>query len=173
MLLQPVLLLIALSLADQPLATAAQPQASADKATMADVAWLAGSWKSASTDNNLPASEEIWSAPAANAMMGMFRMYQGDRIIIYEFLMLEQTPDGLFMRLRHFQSGMEGLEDKPIRLKLSSFSADKLVFDNPDGNQPKQIVYALQDGEQLAVTVTSVRDSSPETFTLNFQRSPK
>jgi Domain of unknown function (DUF6265) len=138
-------------------------------ASLDDVAWLAGTWKSPANDPG-PSSEETWSAPAAGAMMGMFRMYQNDRIFVYEFLMLEQSSDGIRMRLRHFRPEMVGVEDVPFRLKLTEYSAELLVFVNQDGDKPKQIVYATDAPGKLSVTVTTKRGEKTEEFQLRFEK---
>lgn len=64
----------------------------------ADVAWLAGGWKSGSAETT--AMEELWQAPVNGTMAGVFRMCS-TKSTMYEFLLLEEKADGEWMRLRH------------------------------------------------------------------------
>jgi Domain of unknown function (DUF6265) len=148
--------------------TAAAAEPSPDTSKIASVAWLAGRWRS--PDEERIAAEEHWSAPAGGAMVGMFRLVNDGRPGIYELLLLEEQSDGVWMRLRHFRPKMVAREQEPIQLKLASAAADKLVFENPSGNQPKRITYALA-GNELTATVETERDGKPAAFALKMQRA--
>jgi hypothetical protein len=138
--------------------------------TLKDVAWFAGHWRSAS-DNAL--NEEQWSQPAGGAMMGMFRAVRNEKPVLYEFLLMEETNDGVFIRLRHFKAGMAELEKEPIRLKLTKASEREAVFENPDNEKPKRITYRQSKDEKLTVTVETTRDGKSTTFKLEFDRVKK
>lgn len=171
-----VLLSLFVLMPTNPAAAASPAQAAPSEAAPAalqleDLGWLAGTWKSPAAENG-PRSEETWSEPAAGAMMGAFRAYSDQRVIIYEFLLLEQTPNGIVMQLRHFRPGLASVEDEPIRLALQDSTPSQLVFVNQSSDTPRRIVYAREGSERLAVTIESTRDGQPETFTLNFERAP-
>ena len=83
-------------------------QASA-KATIADMAWLAGHW---SGDGLGGRSEEIWSAPANGVMMGMYRHIKDDKAVFYEFLTLVEENGSLVLRLKHVHPDLVGWEEK-------------------------------------------------------------
>lgn len=79
------------------------------KATVEDMAWLAGRW----TGDGLGGStEEIWSEPLAGVMVGTFRLIRDGKTVFYEFLTLGVTGQGLSMRLKHFNPDMTGWEEK-------------------------------------------------------------
>jgi hypothetical protein len=145
----------------------AQPK---DGYTLKDVAWFVGGWRNPASDKTL--YEEHWSDPAGGAMVGMFRLVNPGKSALYELLLLEETPDGVFMRLRHFKAGMAELEKEPIRLKLVKASASEAVFENPDNEKPKRITYRLNEG-QMAVTVETIRDGKAASFTLKMDRMKK
>ena len=113
--------------------------------------------------------EEHWTAPAAGGMMGMFRLLANDKVLVYEYLMLEQESDGTYMRLRHYRPGMVDVDPAPVRCRLTEATPQKLIFENPDGDKPKRISYVLNDQQLLTVTVETTRDGKPAMFTLRFQ----
>ena len=136
-----------------------------------DVAWFIGQWKSPSSEKLT--SEEHWSEPAAGAMIGMFRMLNGEKPIVYEFLMIEEGNDGVYMRLRHFKAAMAEVEKEPIRLKLTKASATEAVFENPDNEKPKRITYRFDQPNQMSVVVETIRDGKSAVFTLKFEKVKK
>jgi hypothetical protein len=83
----------------------AQPQ----KATVADMAWLAGSWSGTGLGGR---TEEVWSAPDGGTMVGHFRLVRDDKAVFYEIMTLLETPDGFAMRLKHVNPDMTGWEEK-------------------------------------------------------------
>jgi Domain of unknown function (DUF6265) len=132
------------------------------------VSWLVGKWQSAAGERL--ACEEHWSAPAGEAMVGMFRMLAGQRPSLYELLLLEEDAEGVWMRLRHFNPQMVAREQEPIKMKLVSATGEKLVFENLANNLPKRVVYTLS-GNELAATVETERDGKAVSFALKMQRA--
>jgi hypothetical protein len=129
--------------------------------------WLVGRWESVPGER--VRCEEHWSEPAAGGMVGMFRLISGERVGVYELLLLEEEADGVWMRLRHFRPQMVAQEPEPLKLKLASASAEKLVFENPGEGMPRRIVYALA-GDELTATVETAREGKPVAFTLKMRR---
>jgi Domain of unknown function (DUF6265) len=145
------------------LASAADPGAN----RLESVRWLTGRWQSPAGEG--VACEEHWSAQAGGAMVGMFRLLNGDRPGVYELLLLEEEADGVWMRMRHFRPKMVAQEQEPIKLKLASATPDTLVFENPTDGRPKRVIYALS-GDELTATVETEREGKPATFALKMQR---
>src|SRR5512134_19256 len=70
------------------------------KATIEDIAWLAGHWKGSALGG---VSEEIWSPPLANSMMGSYRLIKNDTLIIfYEIVTITEDGQSLTLKLKHF-----------------------------------------------------------------------
>jgi hypothetical protein len=78
-------------------------------ATLNDVAWLTGHWRGPALGGM---SEEVWSAPEANAMMGMYRLMKDDRVIFYEIMSLQPDGRSLVLALKHFNTDLTGWEEK-------------------------------------------------------------
>lgn len=82
----------------------ASPAASID-----EIAWIAGHWHGEAFGGKI---EEVWSQPAGGAMMGMFRLVQGDDVGFYELMLLREEAGSLAFRLKHFNSDLKGWEEK-------------------------------------------------------------
>ena len=106
-------------------------------------------------------------------MVGMFRLTNAEKPLLYEFLLIEETPDGVFMRLRHFKTAMAEVEKEPIRLKLTKASTTEAVFDNPDNEKPKRITYRLEQPDRMSVVVETTRDGKSAVFTLKMDKVKK
>lgn len=79
------------------------------KANIEDVAWIAGHWIGKAFGGTV---EEVWSAPAGGAMMGMFRLIQGEKTGFYEILTISEVESSLIFRLKHFNEDLTGWEEK-------------------------------------------------------------
>lgn len=98
------------------------------KATIADMAWLAGTWTGSGLGG---VSEEIWSKPQNGIMMGMYRMLKDGKPIFYELLTLEEKDGTLLIRLKHFSANFVGWEekDKTVDFKFVKKEGKRMYFD--------------------------------------------
>jgi len=83
--------------------------AESPRATLSDMAWLAGHWAGPALGGE---AEEIWSPPKADAMMGMYRLVRDGKVVFYELLTLVQEGDSLVLRLKHFNPDLTAWEEK-------------------------------------------------------------
>jgi hypothetical protein len=98
-------------------------------ATIEDIAWLAGHWKGTALGG---VTEEIWSPPQANAMMGSYRLIKNDTLIVfYEILTITEEGQSLTLKLKHFNKDLTGWEEKnEVReFKLVKKEKNKLWFE--------------------------------------------
>jgi hypothetical protein len=97
-------------------------------ASLPQMAWLAGRWTGSGLGG---VTEETWSAPAAGAMMGMFRFLKGDQVVFYEFLTLVEHEGSLLLKLKHFNPDLTGWEEKAdaIRFGLLKITPEAAWFD--------------------------------------------
>ena len=92
-------------------------------ARIGDLAWMAGSWESASGERWL---EESWSTPRAGMMIGFARHGVGDALREFEFVRLQPGEDGV---LTYFAQP-QGRPAVPFR--LARLEGTEAVFENHD-----------------------------------------
>ena len=144
------------------LAATAHAQAPAARPTLQDFAWLAGHWRIDQGDRQV---DEQWMAPAGGLMMGMARNIQGDKVLEYEFTLLRQEPNGDIFYIASPSKQTE------TAFKLTSLRDGEAVFENPQHDFPKKIVYARQaDGSLLAAIEGPGRDGKPRRVEYPFKR---
>jgi hypothetical protein len=136
-----------------------------------DLAWLAGEWQG---DMVGEVAEETWSKPERGAMMGMFRLLGEKKTSVFEFLLLEEGPDGLHLRLQHFGPGYKVWEkERPLEFRLTAATDTVFTFESPDPTQsPTRILYAEASPTQMIVTVETIRDGRvAESFDVVYARA--
>ncbi|HJY39478.1 MAG TPA: DUF6265 family protein [Steroidobacteraceae bacterium] len=144
------------------LSASAHAQAPAAKPTLQDFAWLAGHWRIEQADRQV---DEQWMAPAGGLMMGMARNVQGGKVREYEFTLLRQEPNGDIFYVASPSKQSE------TSFKLTSLAGGAAVFENPQHDFPKKIVYARQaDGSLLAAIEGPGRDGKPRRVEYPFKR---
>ena len=110
-------------------------------ATVEDLAWLSGHW---SSSENGVVTEEIWSEPGGGMILGMHRDVTPKRTS-FEFFRIAETPDGLT-----YFAQPSGREATPFH--LTEFRTNWVVFENPDHDFPKRIIYS-REGNALCAAV--------------------
>jgi hypothetical protein len=94
-------------------------------ARIEDIAWLAGRWVGRDSGES---TEEIWSPPLGNSMMGSFRVVKHGKVVFYEFCTIAEENESLVLKIKHFDSHLNGWEDKNVAVifplvKLSATAA--------------------------------------------------
>jgi hypothetical protein len=137
----------------------AQDSRPAVRASIDDLAWLAGDW---SMSDGARQIEERWISPAGGAMLAVSRTVRGGRMVEFEFLRIVQQAD----RLAYIaQPGGR----PPTEFVLTELTNRRATFENPAHDFPKMIQYTLRpdgtlearvsDGAQKAQTFTFTRKS--------------
>lgn len=107
--------------------------------TIADVSWIAGGWQTPAGGRRQ--IEEHWTAAAGGLMMGVSRTIAGDKTVEFEYLRIEQRADGIYY-VAHPKARCPGTD-----FKLTRASASEAVFENPQHDFPKRIIYRkTEDG---------------------------
>lgn len=106
------------------------PDAKPPRAEIAQLAWLAGTWRG----EGLGASAtEVYSSPQAGRIAGHFQLEDGKGgIAFYELMQIVPLGDSLAYRLRHFNPDLSGWEDKtskPVEFRLVAIEPDAVYFD--------------------------------------------
>jgi hypothetical protein len=143
------------------------------KATMADVAFIAGHWKGTAGTG---LSEEIWTAPAGDNMAGLWRLVDDGQVKLFEFLNIVQEADGPVFRLRHFDRHGVGWEekDKPLVLKLTSWKPREATFEGRDigDTGTLRLVYRRTSDDAMTVTLEKP-NRPPQDFTFHLAAAMK
>jgi hypothetical protein len=118
------------------------------RATLADAAWLIGSWTGSGLGG---VSEETWAPAAGGAMMGMYRLVISGRVSFYEFMNLAEENGTLVLKLKHFNADMTGWEEKDrwVTFRLARVTPTELAFGGLTfrrvGDNTLHIFLALRD----------------------------
>jgi len=135
----------AASRAQQESADAKKPPASPSP-RVAELSWFKGDWSC--TLGRTPVQEH-WFAASGSALMGACSMGNDPKHNVFEILLIEESPNGLTLSLRHFKSGLTPhFGEDPLQYTLAGHSDQSLVFENPQSKRHKRIAYR-RDGAQL------------------------
>jgi uncharacterized protein DUF6265 len=122
----------------------AQRRTPAARATIAQLAWLAGTWTGA---DGPVAFQERWTSPAGGAMLAVSRTLKGDRMVAFEFLRIVER-DGSLLYIAQ-PNGRP-----PTEFMLTSIAADSVTFENPTHDFPKVIRYSKRADGSLEARVS-------------------
>ena len=155
--------LLALAAPAPPVAAAPAP------ATLADVAFMTGHWRG-SEDGDL--SEEVWTSPEGDSMLGMWRYVSKGQARVFELLSLKAEDGGVVMRLRHFDPLFVAREEKtaPVVLRLVARTPGEATFEGPAVGAPGTVRLTYRrEGEEGLVSVLEKGGSRQE---FRFRRAP-
>jgi len=135
----------------------------------ADLSWLTGSWY-ADVDGGFV--EEHWSPCAGNMLMAMFRWIRDGAVRFYEIEALEAAGEHVYLRIRHFDPGLIGWEERlcPHEFVLVEHTAERLVFYELDKPDPRWAVYERRSADELVAYFTRGSDPDPDPGLLRFRR---
>lgn len=153
-----------------PAATAPTAQAEAPF-DLNRLAFLSGRW---SSKDGGGLTEEHWSSPSGNNIMGMFRWCKPDGTpAMFEILTITREADGVFLRLRHYSAKLVAKDekDKPITMKLDTIEADKVVFRaHAHGGDLSHIIYQSPAKDTLHITVAFTEATKREALEFTLKR---
>jgi hypothetical protein len=138
------------------------------RAVLSDLSWMTGRWIDDSGGN---LSEEIWSPPSGDSMMGMWRYVSGGQARIFELLTISVEPAGIVLRLRHFDPELVAREDKgtPVELSLVGWTPGEAVFEGPAVGAPGNVRLTYRNPSEDALTSTLEMDGKKQEF--SFRRA--
>ena len=139
--------------------SAAQTVRPPAKATIAQIAWIAGTWSGGGGGATF---EERWTPPAGGAMLAVSRTLKGDRMVAFEFLRIVERNGGLV-----YVAQPDGRP--PTDFVLTEIAADSATFENPSHDFPKMIRYARQADGSLEARIS---DGGQRAQSFVFRRTP-
>jgi hypothetical protein len=157
-LILPFVLLLAVGLGIR--AAAAPPPV---PATLADVAFMAGHWVGGDPGD---LSEEVWSAPEGDSMVGMWRYVAKGRTRIYEILILTAEGPNVVLRIRHFDPKLVAREEKDgaVELPLVGKGKREAVFEGPEYDVKGTVRLAYRGGEEGTLEVVLEKEGQRQEF---------
>lgn len=123
--------------------------AGSPNATINDFSWIAGHWRGEAMGGII---EEVWTPPLAGAMMGSFKLTEGNSVVFYELETLTEENGTVILRLKHFGADLNGWEEKDetVDFKLIKFNKNKAYFDG--------LTFELVNANELSIYVV-IEDS--------------
>ncbi|HEY1249961.1 MAG TPA: DUF6265 family protein, partial [Thermoanaerobaculia bacterium] len=114
--------------------------------------WMAGLWTG--TDEAGVAMEELWTPAKGGSMLGLHRDVQAGRTVSFEFLRIEEAPDGVT-----YWASPKGRPATPFRMIESSDR--RVVFSNPELPYPTRILYWLTPDGLLHARIEGTLEGKP------------
>lgn len=114
-------------------------------ATIADLAWMAGSWQTDKSGRMV--SDEHWAQPTGGIMIGMSRTVAGDKLASFESLRIEQRGEQIF-----YVASVKG-RCPATDFKLTRLTGQEVVFENPEHDFPKRIIYRKKSATEMIASI--------------------
>ncbi|MGA8145424.1 MAG: DUF6265 family protein [Candidatus Acidiferrales bacterium] len=151
---------------------AAQQQAHAPAAhppALADFSWLEGRWRG---EWGSRVAQQIWLSPKAGEMTGVFRLVEGEKVLVLELFSLVEKQEGISFYVRHFTPELLPWETADATLlKLESLDAAKAVFVNPVNGEPKRTSLVRVDADTYTTrSEIEPEQGEPQTIEITFHR---
>jgi hypothetical protein len=125
------------------------------RATIADVAWIGGTWVGGAGPQSL---EERWTPPGGGAMLGVSRTIRDGKMIEFEYLRIVERDGGLV-----YVAQPNGRP--PTEFVLTAIDPASATFENPQHDYPKMIRYAKRADGGLDATISAGGSTRARTFT--------
>ena len=132
------------------------------EATLEDVSWIAGHWKSEAFGG---IAEEIWSPPHGDSMMFVFKLVSEGKVQFYEVGHIQQTGETLLLQLKHFHGSLKGWEEKDetVDFKLVQIDGNRVYFDG-------FTIEKISGNEINMYLVVGKEDGSSEEVKFNYKK---
>jgi hypothetical protein len=139
-------------------ATAASGGDKKSATQIGDLAWMEGAWRHAEGEDSF---DETWTGAAGGTMAAVSREISHGKIKMYELSTIEATPEGLVLRIRHFDEGLvpwKSEADGPGSWPLVSCADKEAAFENPAKDFPRKITYRREKDALVAKLEGQMKD---------------
>jgi hypothetical protein len=116
-------------------------------ASIADVAWVGGTWVSEPGTAGAATTEERWTPPAGGAMLALARTTRGTSMTAFEFLCMVERDGSLVYW------AMPNGRAPATEFVLTQLTPDSATFENPAHDYPKLIRYSRRPDGALETTI--------------------
>lgn len=112
--------------------------------------WLLGKWENKSDEGNLL---EIWKKVNDSLFIGESYFIKGKDTLHFENIQLKQKGEELF-----YTTTIRGQNnDKPVTFKQNVEIMKQLVFENPQHDYPRKIVYKPFAKDHLLIEISGIQ----------------
>ena len=130
------------------------------RATIAQVAWIGGTWAGT---RGTSAIEERWTPPAGGAMLAISRTLRDGVMSAFEFLCIVERDGGLVY------TAMPNGRMPATDFTLTKIDDSSATFENPAHDFPKMIRYTKQPDGSLEAVTAGAGGEEPQTFVFKRQ----
>ena len=143
------------------LALSAAPAFAQPRATIADAAWLAGSWDGEGMGGRV---QESWSRPVGGQMLGQFALSMGGKPAFYLVMLIDEHDGGLRFRVKHVEPTFVTREDREQSTQFAFVEAapGKLIF--------KGMSLVRQGEDGLVITLRMTQDGVARDLVQTYRR---
>jgi len=133
------------------------------------LAFLSGRWTSDTAEGQ---EEEYWSQATGRSMVGTFRVLKDGDAVFYEFWVIEVEDGRAIFKMKHFDRGLLGWEEKAdmVRLTLSVRNGQDVLFSKSDGSLSLRY---QRNGDGLVSTLRRVKDGKTKEDVFHLHRSKR
>jgi hypothetical protein len=131
--------------------------------SLSALAWMAGAWERREGSS---CTEEYWTLPADDTLIGMSRTIENGRTRSFEFVRIEARADGIY-----YVAQPAGRP--PVDFKLSSEPGAELIFLNPGhADHLKRILYRRDGDAGMAARIEGESNGKPFAADFAYRRAP-
>lgn len=132
--------LLTLNVANTALAETTTPQ-------LSDLDFMTGHWVAPSSDS----AEEVWLAPMGETMTGSFRWVIPNGPTVLEYIVIQETDQGVVLRFKHLRPDYSAWEETPNYYELTETGKGRAVFTNRGENKrvPERMIYTQPAADKL------------------------
>jgi hypothetical protein len=112
-------------------------------------AWMAGSWRGSVAGVEM---EEYWTDSKGELMLGAHRDIRGPKKTYFELLRIERHEDGNL----YYMAMPGGLP--ATQFKMTAGAGKRVVFENPEHDFPRRIIYWQPAPKTLCARVEGIGD---------------
>lgn len=132
-----------------------------------DLSWLAGHWQGKLGSSDI---EEVWTAPAGQTLMGMFRLVRGDKTTMYELCAIEPAAAGPQLVIRHFGPALAPREQQAMSFALTRHGDQEAAFVRRTADSKETLTYRCPTVDQLEVTLHKEQGDQKSSVVFSFVR---
>lgn len=125
-------------------------------ASIADLAWMTGTWSGAVGPGVL---EENWTVPRDGSIQSVVRMTGGGQTSMVELIVIEEEDDTLVLRLQQWDPGMKPRTEGPTVMKLAEMGESTVAFEVVGEGMFSTLRYT-RDGDTFTISITNPDGSS-------------